>query len=387
MGKRNLPEEVKEKKNGILYIVSTPIGNDEDISLRAIKVLKNCDLVVCEEAKPAFKLLRNNNLSCDIVELNEQNEEQKTQEIIFMLEEGKKLALISDCGTPVFADPGFQLVKTAIHRNYQVEVIPGASSLMAAIVKSGFPIKTFIYAGFLSRDHEERMSQLKNLREERRTIVLLEAPYRLMAVLEAAAKLMPNRRAYIGCNLTMHFETNHYGTFSELYDKFEELKFKGEFVIVFEGNFFHENKERDFKSKSRFGERNKRDYKPGRSFSRDRDSGRSRGPRRDRDSGGDKSQRDFRGSRDRDSRGERGPKDRPPRDRDYGTDRGARDRSSSSRGFGDRDFKGRSSERRDSKGDKGTRGIDSRDRSPRDRYSKSKGTKGKNFSGGRRSRD
>ncbi len=150
MVKRIKTPEEEEKKQGVLYIVSTPIGNDEDISVRALRVLKNCDLVVCEEAKPAIKLLRKNNLSCEIEELNEQNEEKKTQDIIALLEEGKRLALISDCGTPVFADPGFLLVKTAIRRNYHIEVVPGASSLMAAIVKSGFSLNTFLYAGFLT---------------------------------------------------------------------------------------------------------------------------------------------------------------------------------------------------------------------------------------------
>ncbi|TAL68806.1 MAG: 16S rRNA (cytidine(1402)-2'-O)-methyltransferase [Bacteroidetes bacterium] len=342
MGKIIRTTESEEKKQGILYIVSTPIGNDEDISFRAIKVLKSCDLVICEEPKPAFQLLKRNNLTCDIIELNEQNEDSKTQEIIGLLEEGKKLALISDCGTPVFADPGYQLVKTAIHRNYHIEVVPGASSLMAAIVRSGFSINTFLYAGFLSRDSEDRIWQLKHLRDEKRTVVLLEAPYRILQVLEACSKLMPNRRAYIGCNLTMHFETNHYGTFSELFEKFKELKFKGEFVIVFEGNYFNERREREFKPKSGFrGDRGRRD-------SRDRAS-RDRSPR------------------DRDSRG-KGTRERSFKDRDS---RGGRD-------SGDRD----SRRRRDS-GVRDSRGG----RDSREKYSKGKSSRGKDFSAGRKTRD
>ncbi|MCL5992448.1 MAG: 16S rRNA (cytidine(1402)-2'-O)-methyltransferase [Bacteroidetes bacterium] len=346
MVKRIKTPEEEEKKQGVLYIVSTPIGNDEDISVRALRVLKNCDLVVCEEAKPAIKLLRKNNLSCEIEELNEQNEEKKTQDIIALLEEGKRLALISDCGTPVFADPGFLLVKTAIRRNYHIEVVPGASSLMAAIVKSGFSLNTFLYAGFLSRNSEDRMWQLKHLRDEKRTVVLMEAPYRLMGVLEAASKLMPNRRAYIGCNLTMHFETNHYGTFSELYEKFRSLNFKGEFVIVFEGNYFTETRERDYKPKPRFGgDRDRRDFKPRGRDSRNRSS---RGDRdsRDRDSRGrnsrDSDSRD-RSPRGSDSRGDRGPLDRPPIGRDTRGDRGQLNRKSRDRGSRDRNSKGKGS--------------------------------------------
>ncbi len=288
--KDNLKEE--EKRQGVLYIVSTPIGNDDDMSSRALKVLKNCDLIICEEEKPAVKILRKNNISKDVASLNEHNENDKSETYIKMLDEGKKLALISDCGTPVFADPGLKLVQKAIRRNIQIVVVPGASSIMTAIVRSGFPIDTFLFAGFLSRNNDERYKQMKNLSNEPRTVILLEAPYRILPILETAVDIMPNRRAYIGCNLTMHFETNHYGTFKELFDKFRNLKFKGEFVIVFDGNYFHDKSPNAYneKSKQKKPELKLRKFFPGnrdrdrnRDKSRDKNSGRDRKPYSGRD--------------------------------------------------------------------------------------------------------
>jgi 16S rRNA (cytidine1402-2'-O)-methyltransferase len=227
---------MKENKStsGTLYIVSTPIGNDDDISLRAVKVLQTVDTVVCEEAKIGARLLHKLNIKKDIEILNEQNEFEKAPEIITLLTQGSSLALISDCGSPVFADPGLELVQQALSASINIVVIPGATSIMTALVRSGFDISSFLFAGFLSRTKEERKSELERLARETRTVVLFETPYRLMPLLEAALKIMPYRNAYIACNLTMPFETHHYGTFADLYKKFEELNFKGEFVIVFD---------------------------------------------------------------------------------------------------------------------------------------------------------
>ncbi len=222
-------------KIGTLYIVSTPIGNDEDITLRALRVLKNCDVVVCEEPKIGARMLHKLNLNQNMELLNEQNETTKTLEIISLLESGSNICLVSDCGTPVFADPGLILVKQAIKKDIKIVVVPGATSIMTAVVRSGFSLNQFVFAGFLSRIKDERIAQLRRLKDESKTIVLLETPYRLMPLLDAAAMVLPNRQVYIGCNLTMPFETHHYGTFTELHAKFAEVKFKGEFVIVFEG--------------------------------------------------------------------------------------------------------------------------------------------------------
>ena len=221
---------------GTLFVVSTPIGNDDDISLRALKVLKTCDIVVCEEGKVGAKLLRQHKISQPIEELNEHNEDATAAVLLEQLRAGKNLALISDAGTPLLADPGLALVKLAIKHEIPVDVVPGASSILTALVRSGLPTNQFVFAGFVSRKPDERITELTALSQERRTIILLETPYRLLPLLEAAAQVMPKRAAYLGCNLTLPFETHHYGTFAELFAKFSEEKFKGEFVVCFAGN-------------------------------------------------------------------------------------------------------------------------------------------------------
>jgi len=227
----------KTLNRGRLYVVSTHIGNIEDITIRAKEVLKLCDIVVCEELKIGSVLLKNLKINKKLLILNEQNEADVVLELIHTIkEEDKKLALISDCGTPVFADPGFQLVKTALLSDIEVIVVPGATSLMTALVRSGLNLNQFLYAGFLSRKREERVEQLISLSKEPRTVVIYDTPYRLLPVLEDASKIMPNRNVYIGMNLTMPYETHHYGTFAELFNKFEKEKIKAEFVICFEGN-------------------------------------------------------------------------------------------------------------------------------------------------------
>ncbi|MBS1536228.1 MAG: 16S rRNA (cytidine(1402)-2'-O)-methyltransferase [Bacteroidetes bacterium] len=222
--------------SGTLYVVSTPIGNDDDISLRALKVLKTCDIVVCEEGKVGAKLLRQHKISQPIEELNEHNEDTTATVLLEQLRVGKNLALISDAGTPLLADPGLALVKLAIKHDVPINVVPGASSVLTGLVRSGLPSNQFLFAGFVSRKPDERIAELKELARERRTVILLETPYRLLPLLDAATQVMPKRTAYLGCNLTLPFETHHYGTFTELFAKFTEEKFKGEFVLCFAGN-------------------------------------------------------------------------------------------------------------------------------------------------------
>jgi 16S rRNA (cytidine1402-2'-O)-methyltransferase len=233
-------------KRGKLYVVSTHIGNIEDVTRRAVEVLKLSDLIVCEELKVGSVLLKELQINKKLETLNEQNEEEKVFELIKLIQEDdKKLALISDCGTPVFADPGYSLVRNSIIAGVNVIVVPGVTSLMTALVRSGLSLDQFLYAGFLSRKREERIDELLVLSKETRTVAVYDTPYRLIPLLEDAAKIMPHRKCYIGMNLTMPYETHHYGTFSELYNKFKEERIKAEFVICFEGASSQEN-ERKF---------------------------------------------------------------------------------------------------------------------------------------------
>ncbi len=228
-------EKQEQTKNGTLFVVSTPIGNKKDITYRAAEVLQNADIVVGEEMKETARLLMNLSLTKPIELLNEHNENEKAIELIEFLKQGKTIALVSDCGTPVFADPGFQLVKLCLSEKLNVVVVPGVTSIMTALVRSGFTTKQFLYAGFLNRIGEDRIDEILQLAKVRKTVILMDTPYRLKILLEAFANIIPNRAVYIGMNLTMPSETHHYGTFKELYEKFKSEKFKSEYVIVFSG--------------------------------------------------------------------------------------------------------------------------------------------------------
>jgi 16S rRNA (cytidine1402-2'-O)-methyltransferase len=230
------PEPSLRAEGGKLFVVSTPIGNPDDITRRAVKVLGICDLVVCEERKEGAGLLHRLGLKKNIDLLNEQNEIEKAPEILSLLQAGKKIGLISDGGTPLLADPGNELMRLALLNNIDIEVVPGVTSIIPALVRSGFSLDRFLFAGFLPRDRSDRERKIAELAKEKHTVAMLETPYRLRPVLDAFAKIMPDRKAYIGMNITLHFETHYYGTFSELWDKFKESKAKGEFVIVFQGD-------------------------------------------------------------------------------------------------------------------------------------------------------
>ena len=231
--KENL--EKTNQTKGTIYIVSTPIGNKKDITLRATEVLQNCDIVVGEEIKEASRVLIHLNLSKPIELLNEHNEKEKVWELIDLVKSGKSIALISDCGTPIFADPGIELVRAALANGLDIKVVPGASSIMTAIVRSGFDLKRFFYVGFLNRNSKDRIKEIQDLSNFPYTLVVMDTPYRLKILLEDFAQVMPHRRAYIGMNLTMQSETHHYGTFLELYEKFKSIRIRNEYVIVIEG--------------------------------------------------------------------------------------------------------------------------------------------------------
>lgn len=229
-------EKGKQETKGVLFVVATPIGNKDDITLRALKVLKAVEIVLCEDPKETAPLLLYHGISKKLEVLNEHNEIQKTAEVLEYLQQGKKIALVSDAGTPVIADPGFTLVNRAREAGIEVVPVPGPSAITTALMVAGLPTDQFLYAGFLSRVPSLRKMQLQELANEPRTVVILETPYRLLPLLRAAAEVIPNRQAYLGCNLTMPSETHHYGTVKELYEKFQHLRFKGEFVFCFAGS-------------------------------------------------------------------------------------------------------------------------------------------------------
>jgi 16S rRNA (cytidine1402-2'-O)-methyltransferase len=219
---------------GTLYLVAVPIGNRDDITSRALRILREADVIVCEEPREGRRLLHHYDLSeKTIEELNEHNDEEASSRILSLLEDGKNIALISDAGTPLFADPGDTIVTLAIERGITIIPIPGPSSLLPALIVSGFPINEFVFHGFLSPKNDIRKKELHKLKYENRTIVLLEAPYRLVPLLADMAKAFgSDRDVCIAFNLSMDDEQIFRGTSVELYQRFAENKIKGEFVIV-----------------------------------------------------------------------------------------------------------------------------------------------------------
>ena len=172
-----------------LYIVSTPIGNYEDISLRALNILKKADFIICEEFKEARRLLSHFQIEKELHSLNEHNEEESSQEILKLISTGKSAALITDCGTPLFSDPGTLLVQICINAKINVIPIPGANSLLPALVGSGFKLDKFDYAGWLSPKSDIRKKELLKLKTIKELIVIMETPYRLAAILTDVSKV------------------------------------------------------------------------------------------------------------------------------------------------------------------------------------------------------
>ncbi|MGK0289647.1 MAG: 16S rRNA (cytidine1402-2'-O)-methyltransferase [bacterium] len=231
---------------GKLYIVSTPIGNPDDITLRAIQILKDADYVVCEEWKEGSKLLKHHKIETELFNLNEHNEEKEIPELIGFLLQGKTIALVSDCGTPVFADPGTRLVQECAQLTIPVSPVPGASSLLAGLVCSGFGIKDFYFAGFLPRSVDDRKQKLQSLKGLKTTIVIYDTPYRLQALLKDLSTVFDkNREAVVCMNLTKSNEVFHRGSIAELVKKFGEGKIKQEFILViknYDHSFFKKDK-------------------------------------------------------------------------------------------------------------------------------------------------
>jgi len=218
---------------GILYLVATPIGNLEDMTNRAVRVLGEVDLVVYEERKEGARLLRNFRIEKPVESLNEHNEAAATHVILERLKEGKSVALVSDAGTPVFSDPGQLLVRKAIEQHIKVVPIPGASSLMPALIVSGFPIDQFVFFGFLSPKRNRRIVELQDLKKERRTVVLMDAPYRLVQLVRDVAEVIGNaRKICVAFDLTLPTEEIFHGTAGELFQQFSRAEKKGEFVLV-----------------------------------------------------------------------------------------------------------------------------------------------------------
>lgn len=216
-----------------LYIVSTPIGNYEDISLRALRVLKECDFIICEEFKEARRFLSHFKIEKELFSLNEHNENETADELLLKLLEGKTAALISDCGTPLFSDPGHLLVDLAIQNKIDVVPVPGASSLLTALVGSGLDFEKFFFYGWLSPKKDIRRKQLLDLKRRKETLILMDTPYRLKSLLEDIVKLLgANIPCVLAFELTKATEKFYRGNAQNIFNHVIKENLKGEFVLI-----------------------------------------------------------------------------------------------------------------------------------------------------------
>jgi len=220
---------------GTLFLCATPIGNLEDITLRCIRILKECDYIACEDTRNTLKLLNRFEITTPMLSFHEHNKTQKGPKLIELLQNGKNISLVTDAGTPGISDPGETLVELCITHNICVTALPGACAAINALIVSGLPAKRFAFEGFLPHSKAERIKILKNLTRETRTIIFYEAPHRLQATLADMFETLGNRRVAAVKELTKKFEHINRNTISELIAQFEKTPPKGEFVLVVEG--------------------------------------------------------------------------------------------------------------------------------------------------------
>jgi 16S rRNA (cytidine1402-2'-O)-methyltransferase len=220
---------------GNLYLVATPIGNLEDITLRALRILKEVDLIACEDTRHTARLLAKYEIGTPRRSYHKFNEKGRTQRFVQMLREGKNIALVSDSGTPLVSDPGYELVTSCREENIPVIPIPGPSAALAALTGSGLPAESFFFGGFLPSRRPLRRRRLQELAHIPATLVLYEAPHRLIASLEDLSAAWGSRRACIARELTKIHEEFVHGTLAELHALFkEQKKILGEITIVIE---------------------------------------------------------------------------------------------------------------------------------------------------------
>lgn len=220
---------------GRLYLVATPIGNLEDITLRALRILKGVDLIACEDTRRTRKLLAHYGIGKRLTSYYDYNKEKKASGLVKSLLEGKSIALVSDAGTPGISDPAFYLVRLAIKEGIEITPIPGPNAALSALISSGLPTDRFAFEGFLPSKPGPRRRRLEDLANERRTLIFYESPHRLLATLQDMQTVFGNRKTALAKELTKRFEGIIRGTLNELIPQLPRGKVKGEWVILVEG--------------------------------------------------------------------------------------------------------------------------------------------------------
>jgi len=239
-------------KSGTLYIVATPIGNLEDISLRALKILSEVFICAAEDTRKTKILFNHHQIKTKLTSYHRFSERKKLNYLIGLLKDGNDLALVSDAGTPLISDPGLLLVKEAISLGVKISPLPGPSSVTAALSVSGFNSNNFIFMGFPPRKKNERLNFIKNLVKEQKTLILFESGVRIKKLLEDISENFPQKNIFIAREISKMYETFYRGEIQEVIDELSNSKFgsKGEFVLVFEEISKNQNFESELSEES-----------------------------------------------------------------------------------------------------------------------------------------
>ncbi len=220
--------------SGILYVVATPIGNLEDITLRALRVIREVDLLACEDTRQTAKLLSHYQIVKPMTSCHEHNELEKAEQLVKLLQAGKNVALISDSGTPCISDPGYRLVRSALNQQIRVVPVPGPSAFLAALSASGRPTDRFTFLGFLPARRGPRQTVLQSLKDEDRTLIFFEAPSRFLETLLDMQRVLGDREITVSREVTKVYEEIFGGSISQAYDHFRSKKPRGEYVLIVE---------------------------------------------------------------------------------------------------------------------------------------------------------
>ena len=217
-----------------LYLIATPIGNMEDITYRAINVLKSVSVIFSEDTRVTNQLLSYYNIKNKLISSHQYNEKENIDKLLKYLNDGQDVGLVTDRGTPIISDPGYYLAQTAINNNYNVVSIPGATAFVSALITSNIEAQPFTFIGFLNSKQSKRRKELEELKNHKYTLIFYESPHRLIDTLNDMLKIMGNRNIAISREITKKFEEIYRGTISDVINELEVVK--GEFVIVVEGN-------------------------------------------------------------------------------------------------------------------------------------------------------
>ena len=228
---------------GKLYLIPTPVGNMEDITLRALRLLKEVDLILAEDTRTTAKLLKHYEITTPLLSHHQYNEHQQVERIAERLKRGENIALVSDAGTPGISDPGFLLTRTCVEKGITTECLPGATAFVPALVNSGFPCDRFCFEGFLPQK-KGRQKKLNALAEEKRTLIFYESPFRLVKSLEQMAQTFgPGRYACVAREISKVFEEFRRGTLEELALYYSQQGIKGEIVLIVAGQGYNADEE------------------------------------------------------------------------------------------------------------------------------------------------